>query len=205
MSRENAVGSTEWFVNSDNGLEEKSTDLMANQDMSLKFGIYLVEQRIISPEQFCGLVKVQQEATRTIASIAIRKNVLTINQVARILDLQDTTPAQSFLQVAIAHDLLEVADANELSRQQELSCPTIRDLAVECGLLTKHQTVVLFQHFEKQRTASPTMRRGHGTSVKAPPKAPIGHRESIQGGPPRPKFQQRPVIVSAYSESRPTG
>jgi hypothetical protein len=51
--------------------------------MSLKFGIYLVEQRIISPEQFCGLVKIQQEATMSLATIALRKNILTIKQVAQ--------------------------------------------------------------------------------------------------------------------------
>lgn len=173
--------------------------------MSLKFGIYLVEQRIISPEQFCGLVKVQQEATRTIASIAIRKNVLTINQVAKILDLQDEIPSQSFLQQAIANDFLETADANELSRQQEISSPRIRDLTVECGLLSARQSAVLFHHFEKQRNAAPTMRRGQPISPSAPVKPPIAIPDPVRGGPPRPKFQHRPVIVSPCSDSNATG
>ena len=58
--------------------------------MSLNFGIYLVEQRIITPEQFCGLVKIQQEALPSLANVAIRKNMLTIKQVAMILDAQET-------------------------------------------------------------------------------------------------------------------
>ena len=54
--------------------------------MSLKFGIYLVEQRIMSPEQFCGLVKIQQESIRSTASLAIAHNYLTMKQVSRVLD-----------------------------------------------------------------------------------------------------------------------
>ena len=54
--------------------------------MSLKFGIYLVEQRIVTPEQFCGLVKIQQESTRSLASLAIANNFLTMKQVSRVLD-----------------------------------------------------------------------------------------------------------------------
>ena len=57
--------------------------------MSLKFGIYLVEQRVISAEQFCGLVKIQQETSHTMATIALRKNLMTIKQVDNVLDQMD--------------------------------------------------------------------------------------------------------------------
>ena len=69
--------------------------------MSLKFGIYLVEQRLITPEQFCGLVKIQQDALANLATISIRKNMMTIKQVARVLDQQELTPAKSFVQIAV--------------------------------------------------------------------------------------------------------
>ncbi len=122
--------------------------------MSLKFGIYLVEQRIISPEQFCGLVKIQQEATMSLATIALRLNILTIKQVARVLDLQEINPQQSFIQIAIEEELMDCGDADRMLHEQQMSCPSIPGLVVECGLLTQRQSEVLFQHFEKTARVS---------------------------------------------------
>ena len=176
--------------------------------MSLKFGIYLVEQRIITPEQFCGLVKVQQEATMSIANIAIRKNVLTIKQVADIFDMQESNPEKSFLQIGIENDLMDDADANMLVRVQELTSPSIQKLTIECGLLTERQASVLYHHFEKmsqknsvrgqsssvqEQTAEPKKRTAVQPSTPSPA---VPHRQ-----PPAPKYQQKPVIVSPYQNS----
>ena len=76
--------------------------------MSLKFGIYLVEQRIISPEQFCGLVKIQQESAKSMATLALRKNMMTIKQVARVLDIQEATPTKLFSQIVVDEDILSL-------------------------------------------------------------------------------------------------
>lgn len=160
--------------------------------MSLKFGIYLVEQRIISPEQFCGLVKIQQEATMSLATIAIRKNFLTIKQVARVLDIVEQEPSRSFIQIAIAEDLIDVNDADRMLHEQHQSCPSIQKLVVECGLLTARQSEVLEAHYEKQRI--------HGiktTSAPAPVAAPAASAPRFE--PRQPKFQQRPAATQAYS------
>ena len=116
--------------------------------MSLKFGIYLVEQRIISPEQFCGLVKIQQGSTRSVASLAIAQNCLTMKQVSRILD-ETQEDETKFIDVAVGNGLLERTDANHLLKLQQQSGETIRSLAVECGLLTSRQGEVLFNHFQR--------------------------------------------------------
>lgn len=174
--------------------------------MSLKFGIYLVEQRIISPEQFCGLVKIQQEALASLASVAIRKNMMTIKQVANVLDEQELTPGKSFIQIALESDFLDRADAQQLFQEQQRTSPTIRKLVQECGLLTERQTSVLFQHYQKTGTRP----------IKARPAAEIdrpagNHNDQadtlhaandsdIERQRPRaPKYKQRPVIVSQYT------
>jgi len=160
--------------------------------MSLKFGIYLVEQRIISPEQFCGLVKIQQEATMSLATIAIRKNYLTIKQVARVLDLIDQDPSQSFIQFAIAEDLIDVNDADRMLHEQYQSCPTIQKLVVECGLLTARQAEVLEAHYEKQRV--------YGLkSITAPAPVAASSDSTPRFEPRQPKFQQRPSVTQSYS------
>ena len=174
--------------------------------MSLNFGIYLVEQRIISPEQFCGLVKIQQESGATLASVAIRKNMLTIKRVANILDQQEMTPHKSFAQIAIETDYLDGADAEKLVTEQQHTTPTIRKLVQECGLLTDRQCSVLFQHYLRigtrpinsaQPTATPKTQPVTPVRPATPTPAPARKAQTAQ--PRAPKFKQRPVIVSPYT------
>ena len=162
--------------------------------MSLKFGIYLVEQRIISPEQFCGLVKIQQEATMSLATIAIRKNILTIKQVTRVLDALENRASSTFIQTALDEELIDSNDADVLLHEQQQSCPSMRKLLVECGLLTQRQTEVLFQHYEKQAAIQAT------SNFDPLPAANAENASSTSKvGPPQPKFTQRPAATTSYS------
>ena len=173
--------------------------------MSLKFGIYLVEQRIISPEQFCGLVKIQQESAKSMATLALRKNMMTIKQVARVLDIQEATPTKLFSQIVVDEDILDQSDADELVRAQQLSCATIRKLVVECGLLTQRQSQVLYGHFQRvgtrtteTQTKTPTRRKTPATPTR--PQQPT-ETQPTSMRPRRPKFKQRPIVVHPYSQS----
>lgn len=181
--------------------------------MSLKYGIYLVEQRIISPEQFCGLVKIQQESAKSMATIALRKNMMTIKQVARVLDIQEATPTKGFAQIVVEEDMLDQQDADELVRAQQISCASIRKLVVECGLLTERQSQVLYGHFQRvgtrtsetQKTTTPTRTvptRTAPTRPSTPVTQPQQPTESQPTSmrPRRPKFKQRPIVVHPYSQ-----
>jgi hypothetical protein len=164
--------------------------------MSLKFGIYLVEQRIISPEQFCGLVKIQQETTMSLATIAVRKNLLTIKQVARILTLLELEPTRHFVEIAREEKLLDQTDGERLIHEHLSSSPPIRKLVVECGLLTAHQTEVLYHHFEKQMAIglkSQLPNRDSGINSQPPNVAsqPVLPAGEAPFSPPQPKFTQR--------------
>ena len=171
--------------------------------MSLKFGIYLVEQRVISAEQFCGLVKIQQESAQTMATIALRKNLMTIKQVNFLLDQMDLTPGVSFEDMALEKGLIDSNDLKIMRSTKEVSCPPIRQLLVECGLLTRHQTNVLFEHFEKQGRAT-VQHSGTETTISKPymDKAPSQQSSpAAKASPqksaamPQPKFKQhRPII-----------
>ena len=185
--------------------------------MSLKFGIYLVEQRIISPEQFCGLVKIQQETTMSLANIALRKNVMTIKQVAQVLDEMETSPDKTFEQVSVEMDFLDQADMTQLIRHQQMSCTPIRKLVSECGLLTERQSAVLFNHFEKMPAAppmesqpttemeptqemSPTQPTMPTQPTPSMPQTPgVMPSQPAQSQPRVPKFKSRPVIMRPYS------
>ena len=167
--------------------------------MSLKFGIYLVEQRVISAEQFCGLVKIQQETSHTMATIALRKNLMTIKQVDQVLDQMSVRNDVSFEQLALEKGIIDSQDLGVMQQAKETSCSSIRQLLIECGLLTRHQTQVLFEHYEKQAQVSvqhkaaaaaapaPNQNFGPTSSPTPPTKKPAAMR--------KPKFQQRRPII----------
>jgi len=161
--------------------------------MSLKFGIYLVEQRIISPEQFCGLVKIQQEAMMSLATIALRKNMLTIKQVANVLDIAEANPEKSFIKIAMELDLIDRTDADQLLHFQQVHCPSIRKLVVECGLLTQRQASVLFLHFERNHAGKTLSPQTPASQPETPAKQPV------TAGPRQPKFHSRPVVQRQHS------
>lgn len=174
-------------------IDSKNHRQHSGHRMSLKFGIHLVEQRIISPEQFCGLVKIQQEATVSPAALVIRLNILTIKQVAHVLDIAEANPKKTFVQIAMELDLMDRADADQVLHHQQLSCPTIRKLVVECDLLTHRQTSVLFLHFERNGS-NVTYRRNSKDAVDSPTSRPAV-------GPRQPKFKQRPVVIRSSTTS----
>ncbi len=189
--------------------------------MSLKFGIYLVEQRIVTPEQFCGLVKIQQESAKALPTIALTKNLMTIRQVADVLDTTKSNAEKSFQQVAVEMGYLHAKEVDYLLQIQQTTAETIRGLAVECGLLTERQAAVLYLHFEKnvskqsQTSRSETSRSETSqsetsqTQTSTPPASGdrVAETKTNQSAsaaqptttenasPKRPNFRRRPVII----------
>ena len=166
--------------------------------MSLKFGVYLVEQRIVSPEQFCGLIKIQQESVRTQAKISLERNMLTIRQVANVLDTQEANTSgltKPFHQLAVEMNYLSTTEAKTLLKAQENSGVSINDLLVECGLLTESQNRVLYSHFMRTafRTAQKPKKSVPATTPRAKPSAAPAMPSST--GLRQPNFKRRPVIM----------
>lgn len=158
--------------------------------MSLKFGLYLVEQGIITCDQFCGLVKIQQESNTSLSTIAIQKNFMTIKQVTTVLERQENT-GSSFIDVALQSNFVDEADVKKLRQFEELSRPTIRKIIANVGLMTERQVNTLFAHYEKMAA------RGTAStnSKTAPAQTPSSSPGAPSAKPPQPKFRQRPVIV----------
>jgi len=172
--------------------------------MSLKFGIYLVEQRIVTPEQFCGLVKIQQESTRSIASLAIKHNILTIKQVSRLQDLARIRGVQ-LIEIATEDKLVDRADADRLTRLQEQSGESIRSLAVECGLLTDRQAEVLFNHFLRHGSRAISLSHRQPIQKAQGVIRPKQKMDAAQSKPPTPspKFRKSPIISQCCQTASP--
>ena len=142
--------------------------------MSLKFGIYLVEQRVVTPEQFCGLVKIQQESVATGGRIALDRNLMTIKQVSNVIDAQPSNNKKSFQQIAVEMGYISSTEANLLVKAQECSSPSIRSLSIECGLLTPAQCRMLFTQFERSENTpmAVTQKIATKAQITAPAPAP---------------------------------
>lgn len=178
--------------------------------MSLKFGIYLVEQRIVTPEQFCGLIKIQQESARALPTIALRKNLMTIRQVADVIDVVTNEPHREFQTVATEMGYLHPKEAEYLLQVQQTTAEPIRSLAVECGLLTERQAAVLFLHFQKTsvkqqqpagtpEAASPTIIETDSDQSADQPTGNTSQPSTAR--PKRPNFRRRPVIIEKESSN----
>ena len=162
--------------------------------MSLKFGLYLVEQGIINCDQFCGLVKIQQESKSAVGTIAIQKNLMTIRQVAKVLEHLETVGTKTFVEAAIEMDFLDHIDGIKLQQLEQLSRPTIRQIIVNVGLMNQRQVGMLFEHHQRVQTRLRNKyRKSRSKSAKPTKPAPATPR--------RPKFQQRPVEVSQHQSS----
>ena len=131
------------------------------------------------------------------ATIALRKNLMTIKQVNHLLDQLENRKDVKFEELALEKGMIDLADLKIMQQSKELSCPPIRQLLVECGLLTQHQTQVLFEHFEKHgytnvqhKAASTAMPKPNIGKTLAP--NPIAQPTSSM---PQPKFQQRRPVI----------
>jgi hypothetical protein len=126
--------------------------LRGEKSMSIKFGLFLVEQGVISCDQFCGLLKIQQMAAPSPASVAIRRNLMTVKQVGQILGLIELNPELDFVEAGKRLGIIGATEQQRLDQEQQLLLPTIPFLLVECGLLRGNQVETLTRSFEKTQS-----------------------------------------------------
>ncbi len=164
--------------------------------MSLKFGLWLVEQGLITCDQFCGLVKIQQDNLPSPSTIAFRGNLMTARQVASVQEVVESENGGEFLEVATANGYVNEKTAETIRQLQNLAATPIQNLTVLCGLMTREQCRVLQRHFQqgKRVTEQPDLPSELPTTEAAALPANQDRAHPI----PEPKFRQRPVIVHQY-------
>lgn len=171
--------------------------------MSLNFGLYLVEQGVISCDQFCGLVKVQQLAVPSPASVAIRSNLLTVRQVGQILGLMELNPGRTFVEAARSLGILGGDGQQRLEQEQQKLLPTLPFLLVECGLLTSRQVETMQRAFEK--SLSTISQSGQTPASKVGPKPPTPvHTASERSAPEAQSAGSRTTIPAQRVHSAQT-
>ncbi|MEZ6094877.1 MAG: hypothetical protein R3C03_11695 [Pirellulaceae bacterium] len=156
--------------------------------MNLRFGIFLVEQGIITCDQFCGLIKIQQQSSPAVSSIALQRNLLSIRQVAQVYEAMQRSDSEDFLATAQQLGMLNAKQSEELSQVQEWTVPSIETLVVDCELMTEPQAQMLLHHFNRMTKAIAS--QGKSTASSNEVATP-----EVRTKPPQPKFRSRPIIV----------
>jgi hypothetical protein len=165
--------------------------------MSLRFGLFLVEQGIISCDQFCGLLKVQQQSVPPISSIAVQQNILTIRQIAHVYQLMEQFSSTDFLNTAIKVGILNQPQIQKLRTAQQQAVPSLKQLIVDCELMTQPQLELLSRHFDKME-ASPLALAATATAkpvAESSPSTPSTTGRHSQ--PPQPKFKTHNYVAQA--------
>ncbi len=145
--------------------------------MSTEFAIDLVRQHILAAQQFVDLTEAVSADQLPLGAVAIRTNRLTIHQVMKILDLQETRQ-ERFGEIALELGLLDDTDLRYLLGQQLQTRPSMRQKIVELGMLSAEQVRWLFRTFMRRRNReverhqpprpkfAETLRRNHSTLVE---------------------------------------
>jgi hypothetical protein len=146
--------------------------------MFATFGEYLVQQGILSEHEYRQLMSQHAQAVVPLSSLAIQRRMMTIKQVAEVLDYLETNPKRDFLSVAVQMDYLDSVDAKTLSQVQEQQSPGLDQILVTMQRMTAQQADVLREHFARLQAA---------TENSAQKITPVK--------PPAPKFHQRAIRV----------
>lgn len=181
-------------------------ELAGKRTMSLKFGLWLVEQGIMTCDQFCGLVRIQQDALPSPAAVVLRENVMTLRQVSATNLELERTGSDDFVAAAEALGFLPPKLAIAIRQLQQMEAPSIRTLAIQCGLVSADQAVVLERHFGKLRMQKSAATTAQPAPTDEPESNEVAAGSASDSTPgnyephpvPEPKFRQRPVIVHQY-------
>ncbi|MEQ1906331.1 MAG: hypothetical protein ABL888_19265, partial [Pirellulaceae bacterium] len=152
--------------------------------MRLQFGLYLIEQGIITCDQFCGLVGIQQQMIPSPSTVALQRDLMTIRQVARVYDELEKNRGISFLTAAVDLQYLTKQQAQMIEKLSELLGPSFEDMLVECRVMTREQTVRLRSQFESHQRAKAELRTDNEETWVPP--------QTVAAEPiPTPKFTLR--------------
>lgn len=99
------------------------------------FGIYLVENGVISCDEFYETLKLQLRTRPQLGGLAIELRKLTARQVFAILRSQCDTPADLFGELAVKLGFLTAGELGELIHEQSLRLKPFSELLVDAGIL----------------------------------------------------------------------
>jgi hypothetical protein len=139
--------------------------------MSMRFGIYLVDNNYITAAQFVSLVKSQLDQREAIGQTALRMGLMNVEQVYQTLALQIKNQKLSFGKAAIQLGFLTVAEYSQLLVAQAQSDLSLRNQIVKNGWLSRDKIEQLFDQFRCDCTSDSALKTARPKRPKFKPNA----------------------------------
>jgi hypothetical protein len=114
----------------------------------MQFAMYLVENGVISCEEFFEALKLQLHSRPQLGALAIDTHRLTFRQVSAVLRAQCDEPNELFGEIAIRLGHLSEADLAELLAEQAARAKPLVEVLVENGFLSAK---LAEQHYAEYR------------------------------------------------------
>ena len=115
--------------------------------MSIRFGIFLVENKYITANQFVSLVKKQLENREAIGQTAMRNGLMDVEQVYQTLSLQSKKENLSFGKAAIQLGFLTPTQYSQLLVAQAKNDVDIKELIIGNGWISRSRLNQLLKQF----------------------------------------------------------
>jgi len=116
----------------------------------MQFGMYLVENGVITCEDFYEALKLQLGTRPQLGALAIEKRKLTMRQVLSVLQAQSDTPDEKFGELALKRGYLTEADLAWLLHEQSVRVKPFGELLVDMGVMSADE---MERHYREYRQA----------------------------------------------------
>jgi hypothetical protein len=102
----------------------------------MQFGVYLVENDVISSDEFFEAIKLQLRTRPQLGALAIELHKLNARQVFALLRQQSDSPEDLFGELALRAGYLTAKDLSELVDEQLRRVTPLHELLVDMGILS---------------------------------------------------------------------
>lgn len=102
----------------------------------MQFGMYLVENGVITCEEFYEALKLQLGTRPQLGALAIEKRKLNVRQVFGVLRSQSDSPDEKFGEIALKLGYLSEADLAWLLHEQSVRVRPFSELLVDISVLS---------------------------------------------------------------------
>ena len=128
----------------------------------MQFGMYLVENGVITCEEFYEALKLQLGTRPQLGALAIEKRKLNVRQVFGVLRSQCDSPDEKFGSVALKLGYLTEADLAWLLHEQSVRVRPFSELLVEIDVLSVDEVE---KHYRGYRHALESVDEGELTAT----------------------------------------
>ena len=116
----------------------------------MQFGMYLVENGVITCDEFFEALKLQLKSRPQLGALAIERRKLNVRQVFSVLRCQCDSPDDMFGELAVRNGYLTEAELTELLHEQSVRVRPFSEIVIEAGILSP---AVVEKHYADYRRA----------------------------------------------------